>query len=54
MSHPPVDETDLRIVVTPVELGDADGEARHVLSGVTVGQQIVTEGVFALKSELFR
>lgn len=49
-----VAETDLRIVVTPVELGDADGEARHVLSGVTVGQQVVTEGVFALKSELFR
>lgn len=49
-----VAETDLRIIVTPVELGDADGEDRHIVSGVSVGQQVVTSGVFALKSELFR
>lgn len=49
-----VAETDLRIVVTPVELGDADGEDRHIVSGLNVGQQVVTGGVFALKSELFR
>lgn len=49
-----VAETDLRIVVTPVELGDADGEDRHVISGLSIGQKVVTGGVFALKSELFR
>jgi cobalt-zinc-cadmium efflux system membrane fusion protein len=47
-------ETDLRLIVTPVELGESDGHNREVVSGVTPGQRVVVEGVFALKSELFR
>lgn len=49
-----VAETDLRLVVTPVELGETDGHDREILSGVSPGQLVVVEGVFALKSELFR
>lgn len=49
-----VAETELRIVVTPVDLGDADGEDQHIVSGLIVGQRVVANGVFALKSELFR
>jgi cobalt-zinc-cadmium efflux system membrane fusion protein len=49
-----VAETDLRLVATRVEIGNGDGQVREVLSGVSAGQSVVVEGVFALKSELFR
>ena len=49
-----VAETDLRLVVTPVKLGDSDSKNQEILSGLSPGQVVVTEGVFALKSELFR
>lgn len=49
-----VAETDLRLVATPVQLGESDGSDQEILVGVEAGQLVVTEGVFALKSELFR
>jgi cobalt-zinc-cadmium efflux system membrane fusion protein len=49
-----VAESDTRFTVTPVELGASDGTDREVVSGLTAGQNVVTAGVFALKSELFR
>jgi membrane fusion protein, heavy metal efflux system len=43
-----------RAVVTEVTLGPADEEAQAVTSGIEEGAAVVTSGVFALKSELFR
>ncbi len=37
-----------------VEIGMNDGVRAHVLSGLKPGELVVVEGVFALKSELFR
>jgi len=47
-------ETDMRLLVTPVELGKSDGHNREIVSGVSAGQVVVVDGVFALKSELYR
>jgi len=44
--------TSVRVV--SVRPGDSDGENTEILSGVSGEDQIVTEGAFALKSELFR
>jgi cobalt-zinc-cadmium efflux system membrane fusion protein len=49
-----VAESELRMVVTPVELGEDDGEEREIEAGVSAGQSVLVEGVFDLKSELFR
>lgn len=49
-----VAETDTRVLPTEVELGASDGKSQEVLGGLREGQQVVAEGVFALKSELFR
>jgi cobalt-zinc-cadmium efflux system membrane fusion protein len=49
-----VAETPLRFVSTPVELGEGDTDDRQVVSGLKAGDAVATEGVFALKSELFR
>jgi len=38
----------------PVQLGKTNGEEQQITSGLTAGQQVVSKGVFALKSELFR
>jgi cobalt-zinc-cadmium efflux system membrane fusion protein len=43
-----------RVTPTPVELGVSDGRQQEILSGVREGQSVVSQGVFALKSELFR
>jgi cobalt-zinc-cadmium efflux system membrane fusion protein len=43
-----------RMVPAKVRLGFSDGERQEVLSGLSAGDQVVTSGVFALKSELFR
>jgi len=43
-----------RIVPTRVEIGVTDGARQEVLSGLREGARVVTGGVFALKSELFR
>lgn len=45
---------DDRIVPRPVELGAGDGARQAVVEGLSEGDRIVTKGVFALKSELFR
>jgi cobalt-zinc-cadmium efflux system membrane fusion protein len=42
------------VEVRPIELGHANDREQQVLAGLKVGEQIVSEGVFALKSELFR
>lgn len=49
-----VAETELRLVATPVELGESDGTDQQIVSGLAAGKSVVIEGVFALKSELFR
>jgi cobalt-zinc-cadmium efflux system membrane fusion protein len=49
-----VAETDVRLVPTPVTLGESDGKNQEIVSGLSGGQVVVTGGVFALKSELFR
>lgn len=43
-----------KVVPTAVQLGMSDGGQQEVLSGLNDGQSVVVEGVFALKSELFR
>jgi hypothetical protein len=37
-----------------VTLGASDGQDQEVIGGVTADQRVVSEGAFALKSELFR
>ncbi len=49
-----VAESDTRVVPTEVELGASDGKSQEVLGGLREGQSVVAEGVFPLKSELFR
>lgn len=43
-----------RVVPRAVELGPADTTRQAITRGLTEGEQVVTAGVFALKSELFR
>jgi len=43
-----------KVMPTAVQLGKSDGEQQEVLDGLVEGQSVVVEGVFALKSELFR
>ena len=38
----------------PVELGPDDGERVAVRQGLRAGENVITEGLFALKSEIFR
>jgi len=40
--------------VVKVELGITNGQDTEVIGGVSAGDEVVSEGVFALKSELFR
>jgi membrane fusion protein, heavy metal efflux system len=42
------------VTVRTVELGQSNDREQQVLSGLEVGERVVSEGVFALKSELFR
>jgi cobalt-zinc-cadmium efflux system membrane fusion protein len=44
----------LVVLPAPVELGESNGRQWRVLKGLSAGQQVVTQGVFELKSELFR
>jgi hypothetical protein len=47
-----VAERDLKLIVaTPVELGATEGEQQRVLSGVSAGQLVVTEGVAMLERQ---
>jgi cobalt-zinc-cadmium efflux system membrane fusion protein len=43
-----------RVIPVVVKLGASDGVRQEILEGVAAGQQVVVDGVFALKSELFR
>ncbi|MDI1443548.1 efflux RND transporter periplasmic adaptor subunit [Polyangium sp. 6x1] len=43
-----------RVVPTTIELGPNDGTNQGVTSGLSEGQLVVSRGVFALKSELYR
>ncbi len=49
-----ISESPTRVIPTPVKLGISDGKQQEILAGVQPGQLVVSEGVFALKSELFR
>jgi hypothetical protein len=47
-----VADRDLKLLVaTPVELGATEGEQQRVLSGVSAGQVVVTEGVAMLQRQ---
>jgi hypothetical protein len=47
-----VADRDLKLIVaTPVELGATEGEQQRVLSGVSAGQLVVTEGVAMLERQ---
>jgi cobalt-zinc-cadmium efflux system membrane fusion protein len=43
-----------RVRVASVDIGATNGAQTEVVNGVAPGEQVVAEGVFALKSELFR
>jgi cobalt-zinc-cadmium efflux system membrane fusion protein len=43
-----------RVIPVVVKLGVSDGQRQEILEGISAGQQVVVDGVFALKSELFR
>jgi cobalt-zinc-cadmium efflux system membrane fusion protein len=43
-----------RVVPTPVVLGATNGDEQEIASGLAEGAIVVSEGVFALKSELYR
>jgi len=43
-----------RVRVASVEIGATNGAQTEVVKGVAPGEQVVSDGVFALKSELFR
>lgn len=45
---------DTGVVPRPIELGVQGADMVEVISGLKVGDKVVIEGVFALKSELFR
>lgn len=47
-------EDELSVRPTVVELGDGNGSDRQILKGLEPGQRVVVQGVFELKSELFR
>ncbi len=47
-------DSDVRFRAVSVRLGVSDGKSHEVLDGVAESDQVVTAGVFALKSELFR
>jgi cobalt-zinc-cadmium efflux system membrane fusion protein len=49
-----VAESPTLVRVAKVELGANDGQLVAIKEGVSPGEQVVTEGAFALKSELFR
>lgn len=42
------------VTVNEVQLGSTNGQDQQILSGLRAGQRVAKDGVFALKSELFR
>jgi cobalt-zinc-cadmium efflux system membrane fusion protein len=49
-----VADSPLSVVPTEVVLGVSGSQGQQIVEGLRAGQQIVTEGTFELKSELFR
>lgn len=49
-----VSDSPTSVRAVPVTLGTTNGEEQQIASGLKAGQQVVVEGVFELKSELFR
>ncbi|HET9954411.1 MAG TPA: efflux RND transporter periplasmic adaptor subunit [Polyangiaceae bacterium] len=49
-----VQDSPTSVRVASVELGASDGQGLHIKKGVEVGQKVVVDGTFELKSELFR
>lgn len=49
-----VAQSPTKVIPTVVKLGISDGEQQEIVSGIALGDSVITEGVFALKSELFR
>ncbi|MFO0661939.1 MAG: efflux RND transporter periplasmic adaptor subunit [Polyangiaceae bacterium] len=49
-----VAESETRVLPITVRLGVTDGTYREVLEGLALGQRVITDGVFSLKSELYR
>ncbi len=47
-----VSDTDYRFVATPVVLGESAAEGQRIVSGLRVGQVVVTDGADALKAHL--
>jgi cobalt-zinc-cadmium efflux system membrane fusion protein len=47
-------ESPTSVRVAAVELGATDGRDLHIKQGIKVGERVVTNGTFELKSELFR
>jgi hypothetical protein len=47
-----VSEADYRFVATPVVLGEPGKDGLRVLSGISAGQVVVTDGAEALKAQL--
>jgi hypothetical protein len=47
-----VSEADYRFVATPVVLGETGVNGQLVISGITAGQVVVTDGAEALKAQL--
>jgi len=47
-----VSEADSRFVATPVVLGETGTDGQRVLSGITAGQVVVTDGAEALRQRL--
>jgi cobalt-zinc-cadmium efflux system membrane fusion protein len=42
------------VEIRPVQVGSSDGERVAIVSGLDVGDEVVSNGVFSLRSELFR
>lgn len=49
-----VAESETRVRAVPVTLGVSSGHEHEIKAGLEAGQRVVSKGVFALKSELFR
>lgn len=45
---------DDRVIPTPVKLGATNGSDQEITEGLAEGTKVVSDGVFALKSELYR
>lgn len=49
-----ISDTPTSVRAAPVTLGQTNGDEQQIIRGLNKGQMVVSEGIFALKSELFR